>query len=349
MVASPPSSPSKVRLHLGTMTFAWKQSSKPIDDNTALAFLDKFVAAGGRTVDCARVYAGGESEKMLGRSLAARGNRDSIELVTKANPAEPDGLSPLGLKAQAAASLEALQVSKVDILYLHQPDTVHSLASTLECVNELVTGGTVGAFGLSNYSAAETERVLQICREKGYVLPIAYQGLYNAINRRVEVELFPLLRANGLTFVAYNGLAAGMLTGKHTKDAEVPQGRFKDNKNYLDRYFKADHFEALDGLKVVCDKHGIPVPQAAYSWLLCHSGLADGDGLLLGASSIEQLDQNLAFAAGAAALPAEVIAALDASWELCRPEAFAFWRGYSLDHPGREGLDQGGAYSVSKI
>merc|ERR1739848_932513 len=105
-------------------------------------------------------------------------------------------------------------------------DTENALTGTLECVNALVKEGLVGTFGLSNFSAIETERVLTICREQGYALPSVFQGLYNAINRRVEAELFPILRANSMAFVAYNPLAAGLLTGKHTEGGEVLKGRF---------------------------------------------------------------------------------------------------------------------------
>ena len=77
-------------------------------------------------------------------------------------------------------------VAKVDVLYLHQPDTSSPLTDTLECTHALMKEGLVAAFGLSNYSAVEVERCVAICKEKGYALPVVYQGLYNAINRRVE-------------------------------------------------------------------------------------------------------------------------------------------------------------------
>ena len=275
--------------------------------------------------------------------------RDAIQLVTKVHPSQPNGLSPDGIRAQLAASLEALQVSKVDVLYLHQPDTENALTNSLECVNALVGEGLVATYGLSNYSVVETERVLAICREKGYPLPSVYQGLYNAVNRRVETELIPLLRANGMNFVAYNPLAAGLLTGKHKPDVEVLQGRFKDNTNYMDRFYKPDHFQGLALIREACDKHSLVMASVAYCWLLSHSALADGDGLLLGASSVEQLEQNLSSCAAATEpLPDDVVAAFDEAWRICQPDAFAFWRGYSADQPGRADLDPGASYVVKK-
>jgi aflatoxin B1 aldehyde reductase len=393
----------KINLHLGTMTFGWSQASTPVTDEVAGGFLKAFLDRGHTYLDCARIYAGGDSEEMVGRVMAQADARGKVQLVTKAHPSQENGISPEGIRAQLAASLRALSAEKIDVLYLHQPDTEHPLAETLACVKGLLDEGVVGAFGLSNYSVPETERVLAICRENAYPLPTCYQGLYNGINRRVEGALLPLLRANGVAFVAYNPLAAGLLTGKHRKGAEVAEGRFKNNPNYLDRFYKVrappsccrsqrrcflcllrgpltpflrhrcsspsprvlalrmihssmrrppaqdDCLEGVEGILAACEKNDIKMVHAAYAWLLSHSALGDGDGVLLGASSLAQLEDNLgACAAGTAPLPDEVVAAFDAAWALCEPEAFAFWRGYSSDHPGREDLDPGAAYVVKK-
>ena len=68
---------------------------------------------------------------------------------------------------------------------------------------------------------------------------------------------------------AYNPLAAGMLTGKHTQDGEVLTGRFKENPNYLNRFYTKETFAALDVIKDACDKHAMSMTQATYSWMLC--------------------------------------------------------------------------------
>lgn len=156
----------------------------------------------------ARIYAGGESENMIGRIFGGFEN-DGLVIASKAHPSEPGGLTKEGLQEQVAASLRALKVDHVDLLYLHQPDTECSLEESLEGVHLLMQQGVVGEYGLSNYSRVETERVVAICEDKGYALPAVFQGLYNALNRRVETELLPLLRQHGTRFVAFNPLAAG--------------------------------------------------------------------------------------------------------------------------------------------
>ena len=93
-------------------------------------------------------------------------------------------------------------------------------------------------------------------------MPKVYQGLYNPINRRVERELLSVLRGNDIAFVAYNPLAGGMLTGKHSREGEVQKGRFLKNKNYSDRFYKPDVFDALDKINAACNKADISIIQA---------------------------------------------------------------------------------------
>ena len=78
----------------------------------------------------------------------------------------------------------------------------------------------------------------------------------------MESELLPVLRANDIAFVAYNPLAGGMLTGKHSReDGEVRKGRFHKNKNYSDRFYKPDVFDALDTINAACNEADISIIQ----------------------------------------------------------------------------------------
>jgi aflatoxin B1 aldehyde reductase len=211
---------------------------------------------------------------------------------------------------------------------------------------------------MSNYHASEVRRAFELCREHGLAPPSVYQGLYNPLNRAVEDELIPVLRENGCSFVAYNPLAAGMLTGKHTDPDpnRAQSGRFKNNPNYLPRFYTPSNFQAVDRIRDACRREGIPMVEATYRWMLRHSALSGSDGLLLGASSVPQLDQNLRACAAAAsqggggggALPDSVLAAFDEAWSLTRDAAFPYWRSYSSDMPGRESLNPGASYEAAK-
>lgn len=98
------------RIYLGTMNFAWPQASTFVDSGIATEMLRRFGAAGGRRLDTARIYAGGDTEPMLREALAGGGEYGWL-LGTKAHPSQTDGLSEAGLEAQLAASRAAIGVS----------------------------------------------------------------------------------------------------------------------------------------------------------------------------------------------------------------------------------------------
>lgn len=336
------------RLYFGTMTFAWEQASTPVDYPVASAMVHKFLSFGGVEIDTARIYSEGCTEPMLGRVLQGLGKETSFRLTTKAHPSQPNGLSAKGIRAQLQASLEVLGVDRVDALYLHQPDPQHDITDSLQCMHELIQEGKVGALGLSNYSAVETDRICSLCKEHGWTSPSYFQGLYNPLNRLVEESLLPVLRKHGVGFIAYNPLAAGLLTGKHRPGGEVLPGRFKANPNYLPRFYTDANFKALSVIRDACDAHGLGMVPATYAWLLRHSQLdaAKGDGVLLGASSVGQLEENLVSCTTAPTLPAPVVAAFDGAFDSCKDGAFPFWRSYSRDQPGRESLHPGASYQA---
>ena len=141
--------------------------------------------------------------------------------------------------------------------------------------------------GLSNFHVDEVRRAFDICDEYGLAYPSVYQGLYNPLNRLVEDELLLFLRERNCRFVAYNGLAAGLLTGKHRRGEAVLAGRFKNNDNYLPRFYTSENFEAVERIRDACAEADISMVAATYAWLLNHSALREDDGVLLGASSLE--------------------------------------------------------------
>ncbi len=307
---------------LGTMTFG-----DQVDAAGAKILLERFTAAGGDEIDTAHQYCEGRTETLLG-DLLAGDLRKHLTVATKVNPWTDDGLSPESVRRQFDESLARLKVERVDLLYLHAPDLDTPVARTLEACHELHAAGRFGEFGLSNYAAWQVAEVVELCRRYGWMEPRVYQGMYNALTRDVERELFPCLRNYGLRFYAYNPLAGGLLTGKYRDLEALPDsGRFTEKTHYRERYWKREYFDVLRGLDDACRERGLTPTEVALGWLVNHSRLAaeSGDGIILGVSKLEHLEANLA-ASRTPALDPALIEILDRGWEIIKPDCFRYFR-----------------------
>lgn len=116
--------------------------------------------------------------------------------------------------------------------YLHGPDRTTPYEETMRGVHELYKEGLFTRFAISNYQAWEVAQICEICERNGWVKPSVYQGVYNALFRTVENELFPCLRHYGIAFYAYNPLCGGYLTDRyHRGEDGVEEGsRFDPNR-----------------------------------------------------------------------------------------------------------------------
>ena len=155
--------------------------------------------------------------------------------------------------------------------------------------------------------------------------------MYNAITRSIEAELIPACRRYGLDVVIYNPIAGGLFSGK-IKTKDVPaEGRFSDSSTtgqmYRNRYFKDATFEALSIIEPVVQKHGLTMVETALRWVVNHSALniKDGsDGIIIGVSSVQQLDQNLKDCEKGP-LPDDVVKALDQAWLVAKADTPNYW------------------------
>jgi aflatoxin B1 aldehyde reductase len=307
---------------LGTMTFG-----DQVEEDSAQALIQQFTAAGNHELDTANVYCEGRTEEMLGRLLSPSA-RDQLYIASKVHPWNDNGLQPAQVKKQMAETLLRLGTDHIDLLYLHKPDLNTPITQTLECCFELFQQGKFKHFGLSNFASWQVAEVVEICRHNGWMQPTVYQGMYNALTRDVERELFPCLRNYGISFYAYNPLAGGMLTGKHLDMENIPEnGRFNVERGYLDRYWKEDYFGVLQELQTACREFDLKPVEVALSWLVNHSLLNDelGDGVILGASKLEHLAQNMK-ACDHAALDQSILDILDRGWEIIKPNCFRYFR-----------------------
>lgn len=256
-------------LVLGGNTFGWTS-----DEKTSQAVLDEFVESGGNFIDTADAYsswapgrAGGESEIILGRWLALRGNRDQVVIATKVSqhPQYP-GLSAANVKAAADESLLRLGTDYIDVYYAHFDDEHTPLEETVGAFDELVKAGKVRSVGLSNYSAERVEEWFRIAREHDYALPVALEPHYNLVARaNFEQHLAPVVQREQLAVFPYFSLAAGFLTGKYRSAADV-EG--KARQNFVTQFANADGFAVVDALDAIATAHHVQIATVALAWLL---------------------------------------------------------------------------------
>lgn len=291
------------------------------DLKDAADVLDVCQAHGHDEVDTARVYGGGSSEEYLAQlQWQSRG----IEVSTKIPPsssASNYGHHPNKLRSGLLTSLEALEADKVDIWYLHAPDHSVPYEDTFREINNLYKEGHFKRLGVSNFSAWEVARISEIIIREGWKKIDVYQGVYNALQRSVEPELFPALRHYGIAFYQYNPLAGGFLTDRYQREAgSIEEGARFDPKRsqgvmYRSRYWNDTYFSALDKVRPVAKKLGLTTAEAALRWSSHHSLLSReaGDAIIIGASSAKQLETNLADLEKGP-LPEELVNALDEGW-----------------------------------
>lgn len=315
---------------LGTMTFG-ATSGGPTSEEDSCSMMATFLQGGSHIeLDTAFMYEQGESERIIGRFLQKQPGLP-VFIATKANPWEESGksLSPESIRFQLTSSLKNLQRENVDLFYLHGPDYNTPIEQTLSAVNELHKEGKFKELGLSNFAAWQVTNIVHICRKNGWIVPTVYQGMYNAITRNVEEELFQALREFGIRFYAFNPLAGGLLSGRYRDFEEKPsEGRFSTRPHYLARYWKKEVFDGINMIIKECEKHNISLAEASFRWMTSHSLLetSKGDGIIIGASKRSHYDDNMRMCADRTPLPQEIVDAFDKAWKITKADSPMYFK-----------------------
>jgi aryl-alcohol dehydrogenase-like predicted oxidoreductase len=229
--------------------------------------LDAYVAGGGNFIDTADVYGGGgDSERIIGRWLAARGNRDQLVLATKVGMSrQRPGLSAENIAAAIDDSLERLGTDRAELYYAHQEDPATPLEETLGAFQKLIDGGKIRYAAASNYSPERLAEALALGRRDGLASYVALQPQYNLLERDYERELRPLCERDGLACLPYFGLARGFLTGKYRPGgAEVDSPRAR---GVSERYFNRGGWNVLEALDEIAAAHETSIAAVALAWL----------------------------------------------------------------------------------
>jgi aryl-alcohol dehydrogenase-like predicted oxidoreductase len=268
--------PTLTRIALGCGNFGGVGSApaffgQGLTEDQAFELMDAAWAAGITHFDTADAYGGGRSEQAIGRWIRSRGVRP--QLTTKTfNPmgaGEDHGLRPDRVTRQLSASLDRLGVDHVELYLAHDYDPDVPLAETVGAFRAAQADGLIGAYGVSNFDAAQLTAALAAGA------PQAIQNSYSLLTRQDEAELLPLCAQRGVAYLAFSPLAGGWLTGKYRRGTPYPAGSRMTQRPEPYREFVTDRtYEALDKLAAIAARRGTSLAGLALAWLLADDRVA---------------------------------------------------------------------------
>ena len=273
-------------LCLGGNVFGWTA-----DRDQSFAVLDAYTAAGGNFIDTSDVYSegvaghtGGDSERIIGEWLAARGNRGELVIATKvAKLSTARGLAPDTIRRALDDSLRRLQTDYIDLYYAHEDDADVPMAEVLGTLGELISSGKVRHIAASNFSPERLQQALELSAADGLPSYVAIQDQYNLMERAFyEKDLEPIVVAHGLSSLPYYSLARGFLTGKYRPGVTIDSPRAKGAEPYIGE--RGDR--VLTALEAVATARGCSMAAVALAWLVAQPGIA---APLASARTTEQL------------------------------------------------------------
>lgn len=276
-------------LVLGTNTAGWTA-----DETTSFAVFDAFLAQGFTALDTADVYSrwvpgnDSESEKIIGRWMKSRGNRDKVHIFTKVGSDIGQGridLSAKWIETAVEGSLKRLQTDYIDLYQSHWFDPAVNQEETLLAYERLVQAGKVRWIGASNFTADQLGEALGISAAKGIARYQTIQNEYSLMRRDAyEGAVQDLVLAEGLSLIPYYSLAAGFLTGKYRRREDL-EGHARASS--LERYFTDRGLAILAVLDEVAAEVSATPAEVGLAWVSAQPGVI---GPLASATSVAQLD-----------------------------------------------------------
>lgn len=321
------------QLCLGTMTFGGKgfwTAIGTLDQSVADDIVARAFAAGVNFIDTADVYSEGLAEEITGEAIRRSGRpRADVVLATKVFGSTGPGVNDRGasrghIMAGIKASLKRLGTDYVDLYQIHGLDWLTPIEETVRALEDLVRQGHVRYVGVSNWSAWTIMKALGIADRHGWTRPVTLQAYYTLAGRDLEREIVPLLQAERLGLMVWSPLAGGLLTGKYNRDGSGPEGSRRTTFDFppvnRDRVF-----DCVEAMRPIAAAHGVSIARIALAYVLAKPFVM---AAIIGAKTIEQLDDNLA--ATEISLSAEELQQLDAV-SVLPPE----YPGWMIEHQGR--------------
>ena len=262
---------------LGTNVVGWTA-----DEKTSFDVLDAFLAEGFTAIDTADVYSrwvpgnDSESEKIIGRWLKTRGNREKVHVFTKVGSDMGQGHKDLSAKwivEAVEASLKRLQTDYIDLYQSHWPDVRTPQEETLRAHDSLIKAGKVRFIGTSNHDAALLSEAVEISRREGLARYETIQNEYNLYTRDAfEGAVQDICVREEISGIHYYGLASGFLSGKYRSEADA--GKSPRGGGVVGKYLNPKGFRILAALDAVAARTGAELAEIALAWVAAQPAVA---------------------------------------------------------------------------
>jgi aryl-alcohol dehydrogenase-like predicted oxidoreductase len=260
----------------------------PSDDAGAIRAIETAINNGIHTIDTAPVYGDGHAEELVGKAI--QGKREKVFLASKCgldiytNKYQRNLSSPY-IEHDLTQSLRRLKTEYIDLYQCHWPDPQTPIEETMAALLRFQEQGKIRFIGVSNFSRTELEAAMKCT-------PLfSLQSHYSLLERTVEADVLPWCRENGVKFLSYGSLGAGVLTGKYTECKRFPSG---DARSFFYRFFKPRYWprvcQLVDAVREMASSMGTKPGVIALAWLLRQPGVTS---VIVGARSPEQVMDNI--------------------------------------------------------
>ena len=253
---------------LGTMNFGGAT-----DKDQSFRIIDEALDAGINLFDCADIYSGGESERVLGGALSRNGKRKRALITSKSympsGPGPNDrGSSRHHIFESCENSLKSLKTDYIDIYFIHRTDFTVPPEEPLAALDILVKQGKVRYAACSTHPSWRTAEALMTADRYGYPKFICEQPPYNLLDRRIEQEILPMCRYFDLGVICWSPLAQGMLAGRYKKADQFPEGSRAAQKEVFAERITQVGIDAAEKMARYAQKKGVTQAQFAVAWVL---------------------------------------------------------------------------------
>ena len=285
-------------LCLGTMTFGGKgmwQAIGQLPQDEVNLIVKNSLDQGINFIDTANAYSEGLSETLLGESIKRLGiSHQEVVIATKVRlrmgaGANQIGLSRLHIMDSVDDSLKRLQMSHIDLLYIHGVDPITPLEETMRGLEDVVRSGKVRYIGISNHPAWMVVKANSYAEKMGWTKFVASQNYYSIASRDAEREIIPMAQSEGVSIMPWSPLAGGFLSGKYTRNQAVAGDSRRDSFDFPP-INKEKAYDIIDIMAAIAKQYDVSVATVALNWVMKQPGITS---TIIGAKSVEQLNDNI--------------------------------------------------------